>query len=188
MSESNKRMMSHQKMQKVKKSNKAEQLTPGIYDCRGILLVAVLGKQPIKATLFGHECTLQLQADNKTLMITRWVPSEGHCRAFVEDRNNEIERLKLGMKALQVNVSAKMAEFENEYEYLDIDPGTIAKALVDLIGLRGKYRAVLTFLESYADGNVEAAQSSTGQSVVVHMNQFVQVGFFEEPIVYQQGY
>jgi DNA-binding beta-propeller fold protein YncE len=161
---------------------------PGLYDCRGILLVAVPCHDKIKAKIFDQEYTLQVQPGDETLTITRWMRSddrEDRCRTFVEDRANEIERRKLDMKALQVDLSAKMAEFEDEYLYTE--PGDIEKGLADLVALRGKHKAELKELESCADVKIPITQTSQGESVVLQLKELIQVGFFGTPVVYRKG-
>jgi hypothetical protein len=163
-------------------------LAPGLYDCRGILLVAVPGHERINAKVFDQEYTLQVLPGDKTLTITRWVRSdnrEDRCRTFVEDRANEIERRKLDLKALQEDVSAKVAEFEDEY--LDLDTVDIKKELIDLLALRGKHKAELKTLESCADVKIPITETSQGESVVLPLKELVQVDFFDEPVVYLQS-
>jgi hypothetical protein len=162
--------------------------TPGLYDCRGTLLVAVPGHNSSNARVFGQEYDLQVQPGDKTLTITRWVLSddrEGRCRTFVNDRANEIEKRKLAMEALQLEVSTKMAEFEDEY--LDTEPGEIGKGLAEVVSSRGKIKAELIKLKSSEDVNVAITRTNKGESVVLPLNQLVQVSFFEWPVVYLQS-
>jgi hypothetical protein len=150
--------------------------TPGLYDCHVFTKTSKL-RSSVKST----RC-------DKTLVITHLVRSddrEKRCRTFVEDRDNKIEGAKLDMKALQVDISTKLAEFEDEY--LDTEPGDIEKGLSDILALRGKHKAELKSLESYADTQVASTQTTRGESVVLDLKELVQVGFFEEPVVYLQS-
>jgi hypothetical protein len=161
---------------------------PGLYDCRGILLVAVPGHESIDAEVFGHEYTLQVQPGGETLTITRWVRSDGRedrCRIFVEDRANKIDWLKRDMKALQADIVAKLADFEDEY--LEIEPSEIGKGgIADLLALRGKHKAELKELESRANVMVPFEQTTKSESVVLELDKIVSVDFFDEPVVYLQ--
>jgi DNA-binding beta-propeller fold protein YncE len=162
---------------------------PGLYDCRGLLLVAVPGHNNTNAKIFDQEYTLQVQPGGNTLTITRWVRSdnlEDRCRIFVEKRANETKRRKRDMQALQGDILAKLAEFEDEY--LDTEPSEIIKGgLPDLLVLRGKHKAELKELESYADVKVAITETRKGESVELPLKELVQLDFFEEPVVYLHG-
>jgi hypothetical protein len=159
--------------------------TPGLYDCRGTLLVAVPGHESIYAEVFGQAYTFQEQSGGETLTISRHDQSdnrEDRCRTFVEDRTNEIEKRKLAMNALQVDISTKLAELEDEY--LDTEPGEIGKALAEVVNSRGKVKAELTQLEKYEDVNVAITRTNEVECMVLNLNQLVQVRFFQWPVAY----
>ena len=151
----------------------------GIYDSTGqTLLVALPDEREMEVELFGHSLLARVVNSGAAVEVS-WVTvtsdRDARCKATVARREHEAAQRREDVALLKVDVDAKVAEMQDQYE----DMGSLAQEMTDFVALQGQHKRRIKELEC-ADGvQVEYETTTRRETGVLLLGQLARLPWLE---------